>query len=146
MDLDFAKTLALLNGDTTETFMQNQLSQSDCAQIENAIDTIFSGLSLQKWLGGDTLTGAWAKAMDEIRDIVFAIQIQNSAVNYARNYVFVHRRKWHVKIVSCQQPNQLIGCPADKRPEWEKDAQMKIQMCITMWRVSLAVPIMWNTH
>ena len=128
MDIDFAKTLALLNGETTETFLQNQLSQSDCAQIDNAIDTLFSGLSLQRWLNGATLAKAWSGALDEVRDIIFAIPNQNSATNYARNYVFVHRRKWHVKIVSCNQPNRLIDCPANRRSEWENDARMKIQM------------------
>lgn len=128
MDMDLEKTLALINGETTETFLQNQLSQSDCAQIDNAIDTLFSGLSLLRWLHGATLTKSWAKALDELRDIVFAFSNQNSATNYARNYVFVHRRKWHVKIVSCQRPDQLINCPPDKFNDWENDAKLKIQM------------------
>ena len=127
MDMDFAKTLALLNGDTTETFLQQQLSQSDCTQIDNAIDTLFSGLSLQHWLQGETLANSWSKSLDEIRDLVFAIPNQNSATNYARNYIFVHRRKWHVKIVSCHRPNQLINCPAEKYKDWENDAIIKIQ-------------------
>ncbi len=128
MDIDFAKTLALLNGETTETFLQNQLSQSDCAQIDNAIDTLFSGLSLQRWLQGETLAKSWSSALDEVRDIVFAFANQNSATNYARNYVFIHRRKWHVKIVSCHMPNQLINCPPKKFNDWENDAKLKIQM------------------
>lgn len=125
--MDFAKTLALLNGETTETFLQKQLSQSDCTYIENAIDTLFSGLSLQHWLNGETLANSWTKSLDETRNIVFAIPNQNCATNYARNYVFIHRRKWGVKIVSCNRPDQIINCPPEKFTEWENDAKMKIQ-------------------
>lgn len=132
MDMDFAKTMALLNGETTESFLQNQLSQSDCAQIDNAIDTLFSGLSLLRWLHGATLTKSWAEALDELRDIVFTYSNQNSATNYARNYVFVHRRKWHVKIVSCHRPDQLINCPPEKFNDWKNDAKLKIQMGIEL--------------
>lgn len=128
MDMDFEKALSLLNGETNETFLQRQLSDADCTQIENAIDTIFSGLSLEKWLDGDTLTQAWAKSLDKIRDLVFSIPDTNSATHYARNYVFVHRRKWHVKIVSCHRPNELINCPPEKRNSWTDDAKMKIQV------------------
>ncbi len=138
MDMDFAKTLALINGDTMETFMNNQLSQSDCAQIDNAIDTLFSGLSLLRWLQGATLAKSWSGALDEVRDIVFAITSQNSATIYARNYVFVHRRRWHVKIVSCQRPDQLISCPPEKFTDWENDAKMKIQMGVDLLHKKVA--------
>lgn len=138
MDMDFAKALALLNGETTEIFLQNQLSQSDCAQIDNAIDTMFSGFSLQRWLNGETLTKAWSGALDDVRDIVFAVLHQNSATNYARNYVFAHRRKWHVKIVSCHRPDLLINCPPEKQVEWENDARMKIQMGMDLLNKKIA--------
>ena len=73
------------------------------------------------------MANSWSKSLDEIRDLVFAIPNKNSATNYARNYIFVHRKKWHVKIVSCHRPNQLINCPAGKYKDWENDAIIKIQ-------------------
>ena len=61
MSLDFDKTIAILNGQTVEHFMKSQLTEQDKTQIDNAIDVLFSGLSLRNWLDDIKLREAWAK-------------------------------------------------------------------------------------
>ena len=73
MDSSLDKTLALINGQSPSDYEMTQLTDADRAQIENAIDVLFSGLSLRNWLSGGTLGDAWTAALDKLRDIVFSI-------------------------------------------------------------------------
>jgi len=127
MDMDFEKAMAMLDGKTPDEFTKSQLSDIDKQQIDNAIELIFSGLSLQTWLNGGILRDAWNHALDTVRDMVFAINVNNAATNYAREAVFFHRRKWHVKVMYAPHATKTISCPTDKRAEWEKSARDKIQ-------------------
>ncbi len=127
MDMDFEKAMAMLDGKTPDEFTKSQLNDTDRQQIDNAIELIFAGLSLQRWLGGGILRDAWNYALDTVRDMVFAIDVNNAATNYAREAVFFHRRKWHVKAMYAPHANETISCPSDKRSDWETSAQNKIQ-------------------
>ena len=74
MSMDFEKTMAILNGQSVESFMKSQLTEQDKTQIDNAIDVLFSGLSLRNWLGGVKLRDAWTSALDTLRDAIFAVR------------------------------------------------------------------------
>ena len=127
MDLDFEKTLAMLNGDSTENIEITQLSEPDCAQIANALDLIFQGLSLRNWLAGGILRDAWQNALDQLREYVFSISINNAVVMFARQTVFDMRKTWTEKMRTAPRTNVLIQCPEDKRDEWANNAENKIQ-------------------
>ena len=96
MDMDFEKTLAMLGGQSPNEFTKSRLQDADRQQIDDAIEILFSGLALQKWLRGGILRDAWESALDVVRATIFEIQINNPATSYAREAVFFHRRKWHV--------------------------------------------------
>lgn len=66
MDMDFEKTLAILNGESVEDIEVAQLTELDRLQVSNAVDLIFQGLSLQNWLGGGVLRDAVAKCVGSI--------------------------------------------------------------------------------
>lgn len=134
MDKDFDKMMAMLDGKSPDEFARSQLNDTDRQQIDNAIEILFSGLSLQKWMEGGTLRDAWEKALDIVRDIVFEIRINNPATGYAREAVFAHRRKWHVKIIYAPHANETISCSEDKRDAWAESAETKIQNGLDMLR------------
>lgn len=127
MDKDFEKTLAMLNGESVEHFETSQLSDTDRTQITNALDLIFQGLSLRNWLGGGILRDAWQNALDQIRDMVFAIDNVNAATIFARAAVFDMRTIWLDKMRTAPRTNMPIQCPESKRDAWIADADAKIQ-------------------
>ncbi len=138
MDMEFEKTLAILGGQSADAFIKSQLSDTDKAQIDSAIDLMFSGLSLHNWLAGGTLGNAWSGALDTVREYVFSFMENNPATNYARTATFAHRRKWHVQIVSSIHANDTIRCPSDKFSAWQDDANAKIQDGAEMLRAKIA--------
>ncbi len=127
MSLDFDKTMAILNGQTVENFMKSQLTEQDKTQIDNAIDVLFSGLSLRNWLDDIKLREAWAKALDTLRDAIFAVPFNNPATLYARQSVFYHRKRWESQIIASHNANNLIQCPDNERATWAESADTKIQ-------------------
>lgn len=127
MSLDFEKTMAILNGQSVESFMKSQLTEQDKAQIDNAIDVLFSGLSLRNWLGGVKLREAWADALDTLRDAIFAVSYNNPATLYARQSVFYHRNRWKSQIIASHEGNNTIQCPDNERDAWQQNAETKIQ-------------------
>ena len=127
MDLDFEKTLAMLSGQSAQEFDAQQLSDADKTIIDNAIEVLFTGISLQQWLNGGTLGNAWIKSMDILRDSIFAIPVENMATKYVRFATFEHIRKTKIKMTSVAHTNEYIKCPDDKRDAWHADAQAKIQ-------------------
>ena len=127
MDMDFERTLAMLSGQSAQEFEACQLGDADKQIIDNAIEVLYSGLSLQKWLDGLTLGAAWLAAMDALRDAIFAIPINNPATNYVRYAAFEHIRKMKIKMTSVAHTNEYINCPPEKRQQWLDDANTKIQ-------------------
>ena len=138
MSMDFEKTMAMLSGQSVDAFMQNQLTDQDKAQIDNAIDTLFSGLSLKNWLDGGTLGNAWTNALDTLRDVVFAFPYNNPATKYAQSAVFIHRQKWHIQIVASRDAQETIKCPANQRDAWYQDANIKIQNSVEILRQKIS--------
>ncbi len=126
-DTNFDKMLAMLSGQNASEYISKQLSDADCRQIDNAIDLLFSGVSLRNWLAGGKLGDAWLGALDSVREIIFSISADNAATVYARTSVFNHRKKWQTKIVSSPHFYELIQCPPEKRDLWQQDAETKIQ-------------------
>ena len=138
MSMDFEKTMAMLSGQSVDTFMLNQLTDQDKAQINNAIDTLFSGLSLKNWLDGGTLGNAWKNALDTLRDVVFAFPYNNPATKYAQSAVFIHRQKWHSQIVASRDAQETIKCPTNQRDAWYQDANIKIQNSVEILRQKIS--------
>ena len=127
MDFDFEKTLAMLSGQSAQDFDAIQISEADKTIINNAIEVLFTGISLQQWLTGVQLGQAWTNAFDILRDIVFSIPIENHATKYVRFATFEHIRKNKIKMTSVAHTNEYIKCPPEKRDAWNADAESKIQ-------------------
>ena len=127
MGMEFEKTMAILSGQSVEAFMKSQLTEQDKIQIDNAIDVLFSGLSLRNWLGGVKLREAWTDALDTLRDAIFAVSYNNPATLYARQSVFYHRNRWKSQIIASHDCNKTIQCPDDERNAWQQNAETKIQ-------------------
>lgn len=127
MDLDFEKTIAMLNGESVENIELEQLTELDRIQITNALDLIFQGLSLQNWLAGGTLRDAWQNALDQLREYVFSISITNSATLFARQVTFEMRTTWTEKMRTAPHTNTPIQCTDEQRVTWANNAEVKIQ-------------------
>ena len=127
MDLDFEKTMAMLNGESAENIEIDQLGELDRIQITNALDLIFQGLSLRNWLAGGVLRDAWQNALDQLREWVFSIQTINPITVFARSVTFDMRTTWTEKMRTAPRTNMLIQCPNDKYDEWANSAEAKIQ-------------------
>ena len=127
MDIDFEKTIAMLSGESSENIELMQLSELDRIQITNALELIFQGLSLRNWLAGGILRDAWQNALDQLRDYVFAISINNAATMFARQATFDMRTTWAEKMRTAPRTNMPIHCPGDKKSDWEHNAEVKIQ-------------------
>ena len=134
MNIDFDKTMAMLNAQPVNNFITNQLSRQDKAQIDNAIEMLFSGLSLKNWLDGGTLGEAWTKALDTVRDFIFSISYNNHAVVYAQEATFRHRTKWKSLIVMSHDATKTIKCPDNQRNDWYAQADAKIQNAVEIIR------------
>ncbi|MBQ8256253.1 MAG: hypothetical protein IJY99_04830 [Alphaproteobacteria bacterium] len=126
MALEFEKTMAILSGQTVDSFLSHQLTERDKTQIRNAIDLLFSGLSLRNWLAGGVLRDAWQNALDTLRDMIFEIPQNNPATTFMRNAVFEHRAKWHIQIIASRNADDLIKCPIEEYEQWLNNANTKI--------------------
>lgn len=126
MTMEFDKTMAILGGKTVDSFLSRQLTERDKTQIRNAIDLLFSGLSLRNWLAGGVLRDAWQNALDTLRDMIFEIPQNNPATTFMRNAVFEHRAKWHVQIIASRNADDLIKCPIEEFEQWQNSANTKI--------------------
>ena len=126
MDVEFEKTLAMLSGQSAQDFDDVQISDADKTIINNAIEVLYTGISLQQWLTGIQLGQAWMNACDILRDIIFAIPIQNPMTRYVQIATFEHIRKTKIKMTSVAHTNECINCPDDKRNAWNADADAKI--------------------
>ncbi len=134
MDLEFEKTLAMLAGQSAQEFDAVQVSDADKTIINNAIEVLFTGISLKQWMTGVQLGVAWTKSFDILRDTVFAIPVENAATKYVRVATFEHIRKTKIKMTSAAHTNEYIKCPDDKRDAWNADADSKIQNAMEIIR------------
>ena len=134
MDSGLDKVLALINGQSPTEYENAQMTDADRAQIDNALEVLFSGLSLRNWLSGGTLGDAWTGALDTLRDMVFSISEVNVASRYARAATFKRRAKWLNKINLTLHVNRKIQCTESERPSWLADANAKIENGIEILR------------
>lgn len=134
MDIDFEKTMAMLSGQSAQDFDACQVTDADKVIIDNAIELLYSGISLQQWLGGGTLGDAWTKSFDILRDMVFAIPVENVMTKYVRWAAFDFIRKMKIKMTSTAHTNEYIKCPDEKRDAWNADADTKIQNALEIIR------------
>ena len=124
---DFDKTMAILSGQSVENFLDRQLTERDKTQIRNAIELLFSGLSLRNWLDGGVLRDAWESALDTLRDMIFEIPHNNAATTFMRAATFEHRAKWRSQIVASRNANDAIKCPPEQYEQWQSNAEIKIK-------------------
>lgn len=127
MDINFEKTMAMLNGESTTGIEIATLCELDRIQITNALDLIFQGLSLRNWLAGGVLRDAWQNALDQLREMVFSITNVNPATIFARQATFEMRTTWQNKMTTSGHTNMPIQCPENQRDEWANNAEIKIQ-------------------
>ena len=127
MDINFEKTMAMLNGESVTGLEIATLSELDRIQITNALDLIFQGLSLRNWLMGGVLRDAWQNALDQLREMVFSITNVNPITIFARQTAFEMRTTWQNKMTKSGYTNMPIQCPENQRAEWANNAETKIQ-------------------
>lgn len=127
MDINFEKTLAMLNGESVDGMEIATLSELDRIQITNALELIFQGLSLRNWLAGGVLRDAWQNALDQLREMIFSISNVNAITIFARQVAFDMRTTWTEKMRTAPRTNMLIQCPDDQRADWLNNAEIKIK-------------------
>ena len=127
MDINFEKTLAMLNGESVDGMEIATLCELDRIQITNALELIFQGLSLRNWLAGGVLRDAWQNALDQLREMIFSISNVNAVTIFARQVAFDMRTTWTEKMRTAPRTNMLIQCPDDQRADWLNNAEIKIQ-------------------
>ncbi len=127
MDINFEKTLAMLNGESVDGMEIATLCELDRIQITNALELIFQGLSLRNWLAGGVLRDAWQNALDQLREMIFSISNVNAVTIFARQVAFDMRTTWTEKMRTAPRTNMLIQCPDDQRADWLNNAEIKIK-------------------
>lgn len=127
MDFDLEKKLAMIGGQSSEQYDLRQLTAGDRQQILNALDVLFSGLSLSNWLSGGTLWDAWGKSLDSIRNMVYGIDKVNPAVLYLRIAMAEHRENQSAMMLGSRSSGEYVQCPPDKRTEWQRHADLQIK-------------------
>ena len=127
MDINFEKTLAMLNGESVDGMEIATLCELDRIQITNALELIFQGLSLRNWLAGGVLRDAWQNALDQLREMIFSISNVNAVTIFARQVTFDMRTTWTEKMRTAPRTNMLIQCPDDQRADWLNNAEIKIK-------------------
>jgi len=134
MDIELEKKLAIIGGQSPEEFDRNQLAESDRVLISNALDILFSGLSLSNWLDGGTLYDAWQKSLKQIHGLVYEIKAINSAVMYLRAAALDQRNRQSNMMISSRNSNNLIQCPSQSRDGWRAHADSQINEGIAIIR------------
>jgi len=129
MDVDLEKIMAMVDGQNVENFSTKLVTQKDKEAIDEALELIFSGMSLQEWLNNVVLKDAWHMALDKMRDMIFSLYDQKSTiVEYLHYALFEHRKKTFKRLDCSAHSGEYINCTVDKRIEWNKKAQEKIDM------------------
>ncbi len=130
MDADFAKTMAMLGGQSAQSFDARTITEQDKVIIKNAIEELFAGLSLQQWLGGVTLQDAWSQAFDKMRDMTFAISTVNAMTRHVWRAVFDFIRIKRSQLITVQHPKECLNCQPEQRIAWTSEAESKIHNSI----------------
>lgn len=100
--------IMISGGDITKNSI-SMISEQDKAQIQNALESIFKGISTQTWIDGGTLSDAWNTALDKLREMMFCFPITNQMVSYLHIATFEHRKKWQNNIPGIEY--RLNKCP-----------------------------------
>jgi hypothetical protein len=138
MNNELEKNLALISGKTPDEIAANQLSDIDRAQMSNALDTLFSGLTLSNWLNGGGLGDAWNISLDQLRKMIYEITDVNPAVVCLRQLAAEHRIKWQKTIASGVNFNEHLNCSAGGRKEYAAHAQGQIDEGMSVLRQKIS--------
>lgn len=126
MNNELEKRLAMISGKSPDEYDVQLLSDIDRQQITDAIEMLFSGLTLSSWLTGGTLGKAWRDGYNYIRDFVYKMPSDNSVVVYLKQITVSYLSRWDFMIVSSNNFNDLIKCPDDQKEEWNARANWQI--------------------
>lgn len=140
MNIELDNIFAKISGENIDYASLRVISDTDKAQVNFALNELFSGLSLLEWMNKCTLADAWKIAMDKLRDYIFSITEQTYIVDYLRHAVFDFRRKTLHDLQSSIHANEFIQYPSDKHPELEESAHIKIQTGMDIIKNLLAQP------
>ncbi len=140
MNIELENIFAKISGENIDNISLRVIRDTDKAQVNLALNEMFSGLSLLEWMNKITLADAWKIAMDKLRDYIFSITEQTYIVDYLRHAVFDFRHKTLNDLQSSIHANEFIQYPSSKYPELEKSARIKIQKGIDIIQNLLAQP------
>lgn len=140
MDIELENIFAKISGENIDYASLRVISDTDKAQVDFALNEIFSGLSLLEWMNKCTLTDAWKIALDKLRGYIFSITEQTYIVDYLRHAVFDFRHKKLRDLQSSIHANEYIQCSTNKYNELEEQANSKIQTGVDIIRDLLANP------
>ncbi|MCQ2574778.1 MAG: hypothetical protein MJ156_01575 [Alphaproteobacteria bacterium] len=127
MDLDLEKAMAMLDGQNVEKFSAKLVTQQDKDAINEALELIFSGMSLQEWLENVVLMDAWHTALDKMQISILSLYDQPGTITEYLRYAVFEYKKRILKRLDCSiHSGEYINCPSDKKSEWGKQATNKI--------------------
>lgn len=107
MNSDLSKIMAMVNGQSRNDFDSESVSTENRTKIDDAIESVFIGKSMQIWANGGKLIDAWNVALDDLRDEMFSIPNTGPVVAYLRQSVFKHRTNWNVKMTKSDERNSV---------------------------------------
>ena len=125
--MDFETTMAMIGDKNPTEFKLNTVSDADRARIDNALESVFQGLSLLNWLDGVKLGDAWRAALDTMRPIGLDMPDDNPAVIYLRHANFRHIKNWECKIIASRNSGDYIKCAQAQIPQWRDRGKSQVQ-------------------
>ena len=127
---DIEKALAMAAGHDMGKFYDLQISEDDKQLLHDALENIFQGSSVILWVHGGTLSDAWKKTLDSMRDEFFATSRRDVLTVFLQHAVFEHRNKWMEKIRTndnCNQIFALLGASKTDEDKMLKQAMLQKQ-------------------
>lgn len=103
MDIKLEKLISMASGQNRDDLDINKIPLDVRGQIDDALESVFMGKSIMKWVQGGTLGAAWKASLDELRDEMFAIPKTSIMVEYLRIAVFAHRARWEIKMLQSNE-------------------------------------------
>ena len=93
MDAKLEKMVAMAGGQNRDDLDINKISLEIRGQIDGALESVFMGKSILKWVRGGTLGAAWESSLDELRDEIestytLSPETMISSVNETGWYLF----------------------------------------------------------
>jgi len=107
MNSSLSKIMSMVNGQDRNDFDSESVSAENRTKIDAALESVFIGKSMQMWANGGKLIDAWNRALDDLRDEMFAIPNTMPVVAYLRQAVFEHRTHWNVKMTKSNEKNSV---------------------------------------